>query len=101
MPLKIQLSSFSLSDLHRILEIERSSFITNAYSETRFESLYKKHPDDFVVAELQGKIVGYIIAYDSGGYGDFDSASVDPKFRYQGVGSLLVNCMLEQFKKRD
>jgi ribosomal-protein-alanine N-acetyltransferase len=100
MNLDIQLRKFTLSDLDRISEIERSSFTDDAYSKTRFESLYRKHPDDFIVAELEGKIVGYIIAYDSGGFGDFDSVAVDPKYRGFGIGCLLVNYMLDRFKQK-
>lgn len=96
---KLQLRSFLASDLDRILEIEGSSFTIDVYSKTKFENLYKRHSNDFIVAELQGEIIGYIIAYDSGGFGDFDSVAVEPKFRHRGVGSLLVNFMLERFKK--
>ena len=95
----IKLRNFLLSDLKRIIEIEQSSFTSDAYSQERFENLYKKHPDDFVVAENANNIVGYIIAYDKGGSVDFNSMAVDKKYRGLGIGRLLVNFMLDRFKK--
>jgi len=97
---KIRLRKFSPSDLDRVLEIECSSFTVDAYSETGFENLYRKHPGDFIVAELSGEIIGYIIAYDSGGFGDFDTVAVDPRFRRLGVGKLLVHFMLDCFRRK-
>ena len=51
------------------------------------------------MAENQGKILGYIIAYNSSGNGDLDSIAIDPKYRKLGIGSQLVNYTIERFKK--
>jgi len=96
---KIKLRKFKLSDLNRILEIEQSSFSIDAYPKERFERLAKLHPQDFIVAENQGKILGYIIAYNSSGNGNLDSIAIDPKYRKLGIGSQLVNYTIERFKK--
>ena len=96
----VKLRNFQLPDLKRVREIEKSSFTLDAYSEERFENLYKKHPDDFIVAEKNNNIVGYIIAYENGGFLDFNSMAVDKKYRGLGIGRLLVNFILERFKKR-
>ena len=96
---KIKLRKFKLSDLNRILEIEQSSFSIDAYPKERFERPAKLHLQDFIVAENQGKILGYIIAYNSSGNGDLDSIAIDPKYRKLGIGSQLVNYTIERFKK--
>lgn len=96
----IRLRRFSPSDLDRIMEIEQASFTTDAYTRSRFESLYKRHPDGFIVAELSRKIIGYIIAYISDGLGDFDSMAVDPRYRHLGVGKRLVHFMIDNFRRQ-
>lgn len=96
----IQLRKFLLSDLKSIVEIEKSSFTTDVYSKKKFENLYKKHSDNFIVAKISNKIIGYIIAHDGGGFVDFDSVAVDKKYRRLGVGRLLVNFMLNRFKQK-
>lgn len=96
----IRLRRFSPSDLDRVMEIEQASFTTDAYARSRFESLYKRHPDGFIVAELSSKIIGYIIAYISGGLGDFDSMTVDPRYRRLGLGKRLVHFMMDNFRQQ-
>jgi len=96
----IKLRSFQLADLKTVREIEQSSFALDAYPEERFENLYQKHPDDFIVAEKNNNVIGYIIAYENGGFLDFNSMAVNKKYRGLGIGRLLVNFMLNRFKKR-
>ena len=99
MKFQIKLRKFRLSDLKTILKIERSSFSIDAYSKKRFKSLWKYHPNNFILAEIKDKIVGYIIAYPRKDFGDFNSVAVDKKYRNLGIGKKLVNFMLEKFKK--
>ena len=97
----IKLRKFKISDLDRILEVEKSSFsASHAYSERRFKSLYRAHPDDFIVAGKENKIIGYIIAYSKRGFLEFNSIAVDKNYRGMGIGSRLMNFVLEKFKNR-
>jgi len=92
---------FTFSDLKRILEIEKSSFTTDAYPKSRFAKLAKKHSDGFFVIENAGKILGYIIGYKTKkNQGDLDSIAIDPKYRKLGIGKLLLRYILNQFKKK-
>lgn len=108
MPEAVKLRKFKISDLSQILEIEKSSFsVSRAYSKERFKSLYKAHSNDFIVAEKKSKVVGYIIAYSSTatrynkrGFFDFDSIAVGKNYRGIGLGSRLMNFVLESFKNR-
>lgn len=99
MKFRIKLRKFRLSDLKTILRIERSSFSIDAYSKKRFKSLWKYHPNDFILAKIKDKIVGYIIAYPKKDFIDFNSVAVDKKYRNLGIGKKLVNFMLKKFKK--
>jgi len=98
---ELRLRKFIPADLEQILEIEKVSFTTDAYPKSRFENLAKEQADGFIVAENSGKILGYIIAYKTKGKrGDLDSIAVDPKYRNSGIGGLLLNYLICQFKKK-
>ena len=56
MKFQIKLRKFRLSDLKTILKIERSSFSIDAYSKKRFKSLWKYHPNNFILAEIKIKL---------------------------------------------
>jgi hypothetical protein len=53
---KIYVKPFSLLDIERILEIEKSSFTSDTFSEDMFKYLYDKCYDLFIVAEMEGLI---------------------------------------------
>lgn len=96
----IKLRKFKLSDLDSVLKIETGSFsAAQAYSKRRFACLYSFHPNNFIVAEKTGKIVGYIIAYNNKGFLDFNSIAVDKNYRNLGIGRRLMNVFLRKSKK--
>ena len=97
---KIKIRKFSLADLRRILKIEKSSFTVDAYPMSRFKNLFKKHPEGFWVAQIAGKVVGYVIAYITKGMTDFVSIAVDPKYRRFGIGKKLVNFIIKKLKRQ-
>lgn len=98
--LGVQLRAFTLSDLSCVMEIEASSFDeVHAYPESQFESLHNKHPEGFIVAELQEKVVGYVIGYVSNNVGEIDSIAVVPSFRRLRIGKKLVEYILGRFRE--
>jgi len=98
---KLTIRKFLPSDIDKIVEIEKASFRQGAYSKTRLENLSKKHPNDFLVAQLADKKVGYIIAYNkAGGWIDFVSLAVDKKYQKLGIGKKLVVFVLNRFRKK-
>jgi len=97
---KLIIRKFLPSDIERIVKIEKASFEHGAYSKTRLKKLSKKHPNDFLVALLADKTVGYIIAYHKAGVIDFDSLAVDKKYRKLGIGKKLVKFALNRFRKK-
>ena len=100
MAAKLIIRKFLPSDIDKIVEIEKASFPQGAYSKRRLESLSKKHPNDFLVAQLADKKVGYIIAYNKAGVIDFDSLTIDKKYRKLGIGKKLVVFVLNRFRKK-
>jgi GNAT superfamily N-acetyltransferase len=63
------------------------------------------YPRPAMVAEVDGKVVGFILGYVSGwefGVPDFvgwiDTLGVDPDFQRKGIGKLLFQALIEVFK---
>ena len=97
----IKLRRFSLSDLDRVMEIEKASFPDReAWSRDYFESLYKIYPEGFIVAENNGKIIGYTIGRPKEDLAEIVSLAVDPTWRQKGVGAKLTNFLIEHFKEK-
>jgi len=84
---------FLLSDLNRILEIERQSFPKSPYDSATFLNLHWLYPETFLVfvERVAGRheetVLGYIIfSWD----GHLISMAVDPVYRKQGIGKRLL-----------
>lgn len=96
--IRAELRFFRLSDLGRVMEIERSSFDIDAYTEDRFRDIYKNHPEGFRVAEVLGTVVGYIAATISDEAGEIDSMAVDRDYRHLGIGHQFLERTLRYFE---
>lgn len=80
---KINVRCFSLTDLNRIMEIEHASFTIDSFSEDIFMSWYHKCPYLFIVAEISGVVVGYMITCIVHKKGYVASIAVDPAYRHK------------------
>lgn len=78
---------FELSDLKRVLEIEKTAFPKSPYSKSTFLHYYKNLRDNFLVHISKNKITGYIIFYSDG---HIISIAVDKEYRRKGIGTQLV-----------
>ncbi len=77
-------------DLPRIMEIEKMSF-EETYPRGIFILFLENNPDTFLVAEYQGKIIGYVMAYVKPDLeGHIMSIAVHPDYRGNGIGSTLL-----------
>jgi len=98
----IKLREFSLSDLEKVIKIEKASFLNRkAFSEDYFRKLYQKSPEGFIVAEDKGKILGYAIGEVQKDCGKIISIAVYPIYRKKGIGKELANFLIEYFKKKN
>jgi ribosomal-protein-alanine N-acetyltransferase len=96
--MEVKIRKFQLSDMKELLEIEKFSFPKSPYSETTFLGWYEMAKDTFLVAEIEKKIVGYIIGFTGSEVGIIVSIAVDPNFRRKGIGTKLWEELLELFK---
>ena len=96
--LMVDLRRFRIGDLGRVMEIERSSFDVDAYTENQFQELYTKCPGGFRVAEISDFVVAYIAVTVLGDVGEIDSMAVDPYYRRLRIGRQLLEFALLYFK---
>jgi ribosomal-protein-alanine N-acetyltransferase len=99
---------FKENDLQSVMQINRETLPEN-YTDYFFLDLFERYPDTFIVAEQDGKIVGYIMCRIEIGLSNFGlggiirkghvvSIAVLPKARRKGVAQELINTALEGMK---
>lgn len=95
-----KLRKFMMNDLASVTQINAACLPEN-YTDIFFVDLYRRHPETFVVAEEDGKIVGYIMCRIEMGLSNFGlsgvakkghvvSVAVLPEHRRKGMGKALV-----------
>jgi ribosomal-protein-alanine N-acetyltransferase len=98
---EVKIRKFQLSDMKELLEIEKFSFPKSPYSEDTFLRWYEIAKDTFLVAEVEKKIVGYIIGFCKNEVGIVVSIAVHPNFRRKGIGTKLWGELLKLFKNNN
>lgn len=99
-----------LGDIIPVMEINLRT-LPEHYSDYFYESLIAELPEAFVVAEISGKIIGYIMCKMEYGFSNFKklgfvkkghvvSVAVIDEHRGKGFGSELVNESLKGVKMR-
>lgn len=85
-------------DLDRLIEIERDSFLKDAFTQRFLGWLVRRLSDCFLVAEINGQIAGYAVGYvksQINRVGRVYSVAVDPNFRHKGIGQLLIDSLVD------
>ena len=88
------------SDLIGVMEINMKT-LPEHYSDYFYESLLAEAPEAFIIAEIHGKYVGYIMCKTEFGFSNFKklgfvkkghvvSVAVLDEYRNQGIGKALV-----------
>jgi len=92
---------FDKEDLDSVLDIEEKCFPKEQrYSVEVFIEYHKRDPELFLVAELDGKIVGYVIGAQIEDWGHIVSLAVHPDYRRRGIGESLLKNIEERLIKR-
>jgi len=98
------------SDIIPVMEINLRT-LPEHYSDYFYESLLEELPEAFIVAEISGKIIGYIMCKTEYGFSNFKklgfvkkghvvSVSVVEEYRGKGFGSALVDESIKGVKIR-
>ncbi|MBU5676878.1 GNAT family N-acetyltransferase [Alkaliphilus sp. MSJ-5] len=111
----IKIRRISIEDLDAVAEVEARCFPEEeAATKASFEQRIKTFPESFFVAEIEGKIIGFIngciinetAIYDElfndatlhvpdGDYQTIFGLDVIPEYRNQGIAAQLMNHMIE------
>lgn len=94
---KFILRKFKNEDLEEVIYINRVCLPEN-YSAYFFIDLYVNYPETFIVAEVDNKVVGYIMCRIETGFSGFSlikrghviSIAVLPGYRRMGIGKALL-----------
>jgi ribosomal-protein-alanine N-acetyltransferase len=88
-------------DLPSILRIEKKSFARNAWDRESFlDYLAQPASSVFLVATIDGIIVGYALAFHGRVRADIDSVAVTPAQRGQGVAAALLKRVIRSLRQR-
>lgn len=116
--MNIKIRQVSIKDLDSVAEVEASCFPeAEAATKSSLKERIKKFPESFFVAELEGKIIGFIngciingtVIYDelykdstlhvpNGDYQTIFGIDVIPEYRNRGIAAQLMNYMIEVSK---
>jgi len=98
--IQIRQLTWQEDDLQQVLEIENISFNRfDAYKLEDFERWYHYNPDLFLLAEIEGRIAGYIITRILPAQGDLASLAIHPSYKRRGIATALLNYTVERVKE--
>jgi len=95
------------NDLEAVVEIDKKVLGKERRAYWKRKMAYADiYPRPALVAEIKGKVVGFIMGYVSGWefgvpdtIGWIDTLGVDPKYQRRGIGSALFSALIEKFKR--
>ncbi|HWQ48567.1 MAG TPA: ribosomal protein S18-alanine N-acetyltransferase [Methanosarcina sp.] len=87
---------FAPEDFQEVGEIESEAF--SEHNSLLYMSFYETVGDGFLVAEQDGKIVGYVVGYRSAeSEGHIFSVGVKEEYRGKGIGTALIHAICDIF----
>lgn len=96
----VRIRDLKPGDMGEILEIEYRCF-PDPYPLSLLNHLYETHPDGFLVAELDGKVVGYVIGVMRwGSNGHIIAIAVDPPYRRRRIGAELMGKIMQRLRSK-
>ena len=94
----IIIRKFQPSDFQWVIDIERKVF--NEHDPYLYMQFYENYPETFIVAEINGFIVGYVAGFQAAqGMGRIFSLAVHPLYQRRKIGSFLLNEIIQLFRE--
>ena len=87
---------FLSKDLDAVEEIEKEAF-KNPYPTELILGIWSMYPNCFYVAEIDGKVVGYILGSMDWGNGHIVSLAVKKEYRGLGIGTALLKTLEDYY----
>lgn len=95
----ITIRAMQVKDTENVAALEKGIF-TQPWSQKGFADALRLGNTVFLVAEEQGRILGYIGMYLSMDEGEITNVAVDAAERRRGIGALLLQEMIHQAELR-
>jgi len=104
---KVKIRVLDESDLDAVVKIDKNVLGKERRAFWKRKIAYAGiYPRPALVAEFEGKVVGFILGYVSGWefgvpdtVGWIDTLGVDPVYQHRGIGRALFNELIEIFKR--
>ena len=94
----VRIRDVKSNDMQAILNIEYKCF-KDPYPLSLLNRLHAMHPDGFLVAEAEGKIVGYVIGVLRwGATGHILAIATDPAYQRQRIASALMEHIINRLR---
>ena len=87
------------ADLPQVMLIEFATF-TMPWSEATFRGLLRRRDSDLIVADIKGEIAGYAVFWAVMDQGELGNVAVDDDHRGKGIGSKLIEAILDRAEER-
>ena len=90
----VEIRRMRASDLPRVMLIELTTF-TMPWSEATFRGLLRRKDSDLLVADMKGDVAGYAVFWAVLDQGELGNVAVDDEMRGHGIGTLLIQAVLD------
>ncbi len=89
-----------IKDIDELLKIEKKSFVSHWNKQTFFEEFTSEN-GHYLVAKIDGKIVGYSGFRHVLDEGHITTLAVHPKYRKKGIGTQIIAKLIEDAKAKN
>ncbi len=97
----LKIRNFVDGDLPGIEDLEHKAFEVGPYNRRMLKRIFSKKGSFNVVAEEDGKIVGYAVAMPLDLFSaDIESIAVDPGFHGHGIGTVIITEIEKEMVRR-
>ncbi|MEW9528989.1 ribosomal protein S18-alanine N-acetyltransferase [Microbispora sp. NPDC049125] len=96
------LRRMTADDLSSVMEVERATFPADAWSEAMMRGELRDQPRTrhYVVAEVDGRIIGYAGLAVAADQADVQTIAVLAEHRRSGIGTALMDALLAEAARR-
>ena len=91
----LEIRTMRSADLPQVMLIELSTF-TMPWSESTFRGLLRRRDSDLFVADVKGEIAGYAVFWAVMDQGELGNVAVDESHRGKGIGTKLIQAVLDR-----
>lgn len=95
----VQLRRGTLEDLPEVVRIERACFAAPWPEVSLRDELERAHGGVFIVAEVDGRLAGYVAAWFYAGEAHICNVAVDPPYRRQGLAEIMLLALISEARK--